>query len=316
MNLHRLPGIFVLVLLAGTLHAQVRGPLYIVDGEFDTGQASTLHRIDPDSGAVIETIGDTGENLVAIAGSGPDGTIYGVTSADSANPQALVRIDPVTADTEMIAPLMSPGGIDILTVEDMFHAGVTLLSDNPVLIVQVEVASGQQVMSLDVTDGGMILLESNQPLIDGDAALAAGSGFPVPANAAMFGCGTTGASRLTPFMFTFGIPDPPIPTMDYPLSDATCIIAGSRGSDGSYYGVGTTFGEGVSRSLMRIDVDDATATPVDIGALPDNTSGIAFGPVPFEPVPALGRGGLAVLLLVVLAAGLAALRRVGGISAV
>ncbi len=67
------------------IHAQGTGPLYVVDGEFDGGQTSTLYRVDPGSGEVLETIGDTGEHLLAIAVDPVTGDIIGLTAPDSAN---------------------------------------------------------------------------------------------------------------------------------------------------------------------------------------------------------------------------------------
>ena len=297
----------LLFALISSLNAQVQ-QVYVVDGGFADGRTSALYRIEPVTGAVLEAIGDVGANLRALAISRSDGMAYGVTTPNSPNPQSLVRIDLVTGNSDLIASLAPPGGADVV-VQDMFYAGATFLSDNPVLIVLVETDFGEEIMSLDVTNGEMILLESNQPLIENDAALAATVSFPVAANAVTFGCDMAGNSILAPFLYTFGIPDPPPPTMDFSLPDDTCSIAGTRGSEGSYYAVSASPDGGVARSLIRIDVNDMTATPVDIGPLPDNTAGIAMGPLPAETVPVLGRTWLLWLSAGLLVVGIASLRR-------
>lgn len=54
------------------------------------------------------------------------------------------------------------------------------------------------------------------------------------------------------------------------------------------------------RELIRIDLDDTSATVTTLGGLPDNTVGIAFGPVQVSAIPTLNIPALLLLVVLVL----------------
>ncbi|MEM1082021.1 MAG: IPTL-CTERM sorting domain-containing protein [Pseudomonadota bacterium] len=115
-----------ILLLCGLLqavNAHANLPLYAIDGNFpaDSGQTSQLYRIDPQTGAVLDVVGDTGFNLTAIAYSLQTGTFYATTALQSEPASFLVEIDPVTAS-------IARGPAPPANVPTLSHAGLALLA--------------------------------------------------------------------------------------------------------------------------------------------------------------------------------------------
>lgn len=102
---NRIVKLLILIFLSAcSLTAQASFPLYAIDGNFpaDSNQTSQLYRIDPNSGNVLDVIGDTGLNLTTIVWWPPTGTFFATTTLDTEPPSHLESIDPFTAETELL----------------------------------------------------------------------------------------------------------------------------------------------------------------------------------------------------------------------
>lgn len=291
-------------------YAELNRPLYVVDEPSAPGQGSVLYRIDRDSGAVLETIGDTGEDLLAIAVDQNTGEVIGLTASDSANPDGLVRIDPGSGVVTQVIPLIMPEGEPVPSYIDMFFLEGRSAEQSKILFAATVVSTASGIFTgihgIDADTGEVAtnFYPGGAQLISGaDSALAGRTN--IGGNlATMFGCdGATGDSRLVAFPL-FRVPPfpdpPPFAAVDLALPDATCVTAGTRFTGFTFFGVGLAADGGAERELIRIDVDPAAAAVTALGALPVNTVGIAFGPVPASNVPALGLTALLALIALVL----------------
>ena len=314
-----------LIAMTADLKAQVWN-LYVVDGEFVDGRTSTLYRIDPESGAVLETIGDTGENLVAIAVDSFSGELFGITASNSNFPDALVRIDTRTAAVELVGTLSPEWGGAVPGITDVYFDVRAvrnqdgLAQDLPVLVAQTEgdeepeikyirLSDAVMVQSLFVSGVGPILWTEN--LAEGRAGIAAAPAGPQNLDAASLGCAVTDGSSLYSSFYLGYAPggDPPQPpgiVLDLP--DETCVNSAARGLDNAIYGVGVSLAGGASRTLLRFGIAPDAIDITSMGPLPDDTAGIAIGPLPAEAVPVLGQVWLMWLSVGVLVAGIATLR--------
>ncbi|PKL94814.1 MAG: hypothetical protein CVV18_07745 [Gammaproteobacteria bacterium HGW-Gammaproteobacteria-8] len=290
--------------------AQLIRPLYVVDESSEPGQGSVLFQINPHTGAVLETIGDTGEALLAIAVDQGTGEIIGLTASDSANPNSLVWIDPDKGTVTQVIPLVMPEGEPVPTYIDMFFRAGTSVNQNGLLFASAIISSnGEQftrIHSLDPETGEVItgyrtgvarLLPGTRSALADKASVEIGGGT-------MFGCEeVTADSRWVSFLILppQGLPiDPPPPGIEFELPDATCVTSGTRLTGFAFFGVGANLDGNADRELIRIDVDHTSAAVTALGALPDNTIGIAFGPVPASNVPALGQHAFLLLIMLVL----------------
>jgi hypothetical protein len=300
--------------------AQLIRPLYVVDESSEPGQGSVLFHIDPHTGAVLEPIGDTGEALLAIAVDQRTGEVIGLTASDSANPNSLLRIDPDNGTVTQVIPLVMPEGEPVPTYIDMFFR-VGTADQNGLLFASAIVSSNGEsftrIHSLDPETGEVItgyrtgvaqLLPGTRSALADKASVEIGGGT-------MFGCEeVTVDSRWVSFLILppQGIPiDPPPPGIEFQLPDATCVTAGTRLTGFVFFGVGAALDGSADRELIRIDVDHTSAAVTALGALPDNTIGIAFGPVPASNVPALGQPAFLLLIALVFIVAGAARARTG-----
>jgi hypothetical protein len=84
---------------------------------------SDLYTIDPVTG-VATSIGPIGHAITALAFDPTDGTLYGVTSNNSAaNPRSLITIDPTTGATIAVIGQISAGNSELLSDIDFDAAG-------------------------------------------------------------------------------------------------------------------------------------------------------------------------------------------------
>ncbi|MCA1777884.1 MAG: hypothetical protein LC637_00455 [Xanthomonadaceae bacterium] len=288
-----------------------------MDEPSSPGQGSVLSRIDPVSGAVLETIGDIGEDLLAIAVDQDSGEVIGLTSSGSANPDSLVRVDPASGIVTQVIPLVMPDGETVPAYIDMFFVAGRSAEQSQRLFASATVlgpsGSLTGIQSINPESGEVITgyRTGVARLLPGTHSALADKASVEISGGTMFGCEeTTGDSRWVSFLIfpAQGLPiDPPPPGVEFELPDATCVTAGTRATGLVFLGVGAALGGGTERELMRIEIDDTSATATTLGTLPDNTVGIAFGPIPASNVPALGLLALLVLiaLVVIVAAGTA-----------
>ncbi len=311
--------------------------VYVIDGRFaDPDRTSTLYRIDPDTGEVLETIGDTGLRLNAIT-MWPEGSrMLGVTSADEPEfPDHLVEIDQATARIVQSIPIHDASGrvpngdppapVTPFDFQDMAvfesrsgHVSLALIRRSPA-------GDGNQEEVLwesDEAPEGSLPGGDVRPMIwagylssglglSGQFGIANADWDQVPrgtlhGDVAMLGCTDAESSLEAP---RYGGPPitPPEPDVGGPLPHPSCFAAALRIGINRWLGVMLEPGQGALRRLAVLELEPAgplggtdAIDLEDLGPLPDDTVGIAFGPAfPVEPVPALSRVGLIVLLAMV-----------------
>ncbi len=290
---------------------------YVIDGRFaDPDRTSTLYRIDPDTGEVLETIGDTGLRLNAITFWPPTSSLLATTSLDDpVLPGHLIELDAVDLEFrnlgEFVPASNLPGPIG---PSDMLDMAALERSAGNYSLAFFRAAHPDDFgpgLRLAVTSGAGAGLPSLaiEPLTP-EAALP--GGFPdgvyglAIANwmddnyfdLAIAGCNVAPVSLVFPPPPPNG--DPPLPNPGVELPHPTCFASLASTHEQEWLAVGTDELESAPRRLDRVMLNDGQATTDELGALPDNTVGIAFGPAfPVEPVPALSRVGLIFLLALV-----------------
>ncbi len=331
--------LFLLILLLASTASLANGRIgpfnvYTIDGRFaDPDRTSTLYRIDPDTGEVLETIGDTGLRLNAITMWPQGSRMIGVTSADDPEyPDHLVEIDQATARVVQLIPLYdasgrAPAGDPPAPVTPFDFQDVAVFESRGghvslALIRRSPSGDGNQQAVLWETDeaprdslpGGavrhMIWAGYLVPGLgsSGQFGIANADWDQVPRgtlhlDVAMIGCVDSESSIEAP---RYGGPPitPPEPDVGGPLSHPSCFEAALRIGINTWLGVMLEPGQGPLRRLAVLELEPAGPSGgtdavdlQDLGPLPDNTVGIAFGPAfPVEPVPALSRMALIVLL--------------------
>ncbi len=312
---------------ASSANAGRMGPfnVYTIDGRFaDPDRTSTLYRIDPDTGEVLETIGDTGLRLNAITMWPPTSSIIGVTSADDSQfPEHLVEIDPHTG----VASILDALEISLTPIPPRQGSGDSTQLDFRDLAVVVDFRGQHQLALIRTVSGGdglmqgavlwrsvslfpdglprgRVTLMSNDPQIvgigpSGRFGLAEAEWNSAFQNVVTVGCTSDESVLRPPPVFLI---DPPPPPAGADLTHPSCFSAALMIGWKTWLGVQTDFDESAPRNLIRIMLNGDQASLEDLGPLPDNTVGIAFGPAfPVEPVPALSRMALIVLLALVAA---------------
>lgn len=323
----RLLFLFILLLASTASLANGRiGPfnVYTIDGRFaDPDRTSTLYRIDPETGEVLETIGDTGLRLNAIT-LWPEGNrLIAVTSAD--DPQFsnhIVELDRESARVKAANPLEIVPGPPI-------PPGAVRGDDAPFSFRDVTVKASttgevQLVLYSEPVEttpqGSMSVIWESLPndpgsLPDGRITPLRLFGLPASTPTGLFGiatadwnfdyfadlslagCGDQGSALARPFPLGGPIIDPPPPPASFVLPEPSCFSSLLNTGANRWLGVQTDPTELPPRRLTRITLNGDQASLEDLGPLPDNTVGIAFGPAfPVEPVPALSRMALIVLL--------------------
>ncbi len=285
--------------------------VYAIDGGFaDPDRTSMLYRIDPETGEVAETVGDTGLRLNAITYWPLTGSIIGVTSSSDPDfPDHLVEIDHRTASADAYDALQliqgQPDGpiefADLAAFRDRFGE----LSLAMIRSEGLGMSPSRDILwqTLMVRDDGrprafVRRLYSFSQLGRGPSGIigiAAADWTPEYVGLATIGCSEAG-SRIEP---------PPIsvlpPTAGEMLPDPTCLSAALRIDGQTWIGVYTNPSQNPPRLLARMTRTGQDAEIEYLDRLPDNTVGLAFGPKrPAVPVPALSIGSLFLLLVAVL----------------
>ena len=100
---------FAGALLACTSAASAREVLYAAGAQGDGGSPSILYRLDPATGAALETIGPIGFNVTGLAIDPADGTMYGstgrATSGGTTNPGFLITVNRETGSGTLVGDL-------------------------------------------------------------------------------------------------------------------------------------------------------------------------------------------------------------------
>lgn len=273
--------VFVTPLIA---QAQVDLPLYMADG--GNGQSSTLYVINPANGQVVKTIGDMGEDVIALAVQPGTQELFGITSNASVNPNALITIDVSTAATTLV------GALPVSDIEDIsFHDQDRL---------QVLTAAGE-VDSIDPVTAGFsampVFVElSNIP--DGDWGYEVITGSF--RNNMVFGCDSQNAATMLILFTGSDVPlDPPQGQVTIITTPGFCFTAGTQSLGGPMLAVRIPAAGGSQRELVSFDINAPGAVVFrPLGVLPDDISALAFGGAQPRVVPSLSPSGLTVLILI------------------
>jgi DNA-binding beta-propeller fold protein YncE len=109
--------LFTLAFAAAPVAAHQK--LYATEGN---GGTTKLYILNPATGSILQTVGDTGEWITGLDFHPLTGELYGTTTPDSAHPSCLVKINPTTAQTTVVGP----HGIDLAIVDLTFSPSGTL----------------------------------------------------------------------------------------------------------------------------------------------------------------------------------------------
>ena len=306
------------LVLAASAVAQTGQVIYVVDGGFEGNppqQTSRLYRIDPEDGSILETVGDTGENLVAITMHDYSGVIYGVTAENSAHPRNLVRVDPETAETTFVGELFHEYGEEVLDIHDLmfssfdtYTSGVVYETGDPALFALTD---NQYPGGLIYTDIFGIRLDDAKmfegPGIGSFGAigtyageraavmLPVGAGYPAQ-NMSLLGCDESGmeANLITYIMAIFPL-DPPPPNNHYILPGSACFTSSARLDPVTMFAISIPEAGDLPR-LHRIDIQEGSVNQDLIGPLPSSSIGIAIGPPQVTPVPMFSSWALTLLV--------------------
>ncbi len=311
---------FTCGLLLNTAAAQLPEILYATDGEFGDSQpsrTSMLYILDAQTGAVLRTIGDVGEDIVALTVLPSTNELYGLTAGNSNNPGSIVLINTETAAATILGAVGPFNGVT-LSIEDIHSSRINIpFSDDefdaiwlagipvqenlgPVPLNSVhffDVQSGQ------VRDAGLFL-QGPVPLNR--------YGITERGRVAIAGCNLPGFDTQVLSLAVLsptgiGI-DPPLFPDNRSLLNSQCIIAADTNSNNQIVAVEQLALSDPGRRLVITGNDlgpNGSAVSVQVlGDLPDFTSALAFAAIPLAPVPGLQFYGLLVLIAVLIAAGL------------
>lgn len=307
------------VALIAPAAAQTGQVIYVVDGMFEGNppqQTSTLYRIDPEDGSILETVGNTGENLVAITANYFSGDIYGVTAENSLHSGYLVRIDPETAAVSPVGELYRDNGEAVPSAHDIyftqfdeFSSGSEFTEGETVLFMQVENEDSGGFSFTDIfgidPDTARVFEKSG---LFGDFFINGGllgenSGVMLPVqggyaseNIAVIGCEDGGQSELRTAILMTTFMDPPLAPTTYSIPDNSCFTSAARYDAGTIYTIPISV-NGNPIQLIRITVEGDVATQEILNPLPESTVGISIGPGPINEVPSISVWGLILLLL-------------------
>ena len=222
------------------------------------GVEGNLYTVDPDNAATqlvtSLNVGKTPIGMEGLAIHPRTGVFYGITSATAATiPHSLVIVDPLTGNVTPVGDL-GDAGSDI-----SFDADGTLY---------VWLANSRQIATVDLDTGRATA--RGRPIERGAAKGAfaiIGSGKAYLA--ATGGAGTVDTVDIQTGMITTG------PTLTgAPFPDLITGLAYSP--HGVLFGINTNFGRSTQANLVTID--PATGKVTNVGALPNDTDAITFGP--------------------------------------
>ena len=223
----------------------VEGNLYIVDP--DTASTTLVTSLN---------LGKTPIGLDGLAVHPKTGTFYGITSATAANiPHSLVTVDPTNGA--------------LTRVGDLGDSGSDIAFD-PEGILYVWLANTRQIGVVDLETGRAT--PRGKPIERG----ASKGAFALIGNGKAYlastgGAGTIDILDIQTGMITTG------PTLSgAPFPDLMTGLAYS--SRGVLYGINANFGRSSQANLVVIDPHTGKVT--NVGALPNDTDAITFGPTP------------------------------------
>jgi len=257
--------------------------IWVTSGNGDTN----LYEIDG-TGAIISTIGDTGQMFTGLAYYPPSGLLYGTTSPASATPNSVFTIDPNTG----VATLVGAHGVDQAIVD------LALASDGT-LYGWLE-PSNDDLVTINLATGAATVV--------GPSPGSAGRGIEFTPSGEIALFDATNAEILNPVTgLATGV--------NIPLTGSGDVNASFRVTSGLVYAINAD-GSGGTRALISVDFTTGNVTvlgPISV----TNASGLAsdgliLGPTtPTGPtsIPTLGGLGLPLLVLLAAALGVYTLRR-------
>jgi len=137
-DLNRTFAMAVVLLSLGIAYA---GPMYGIRGNFGEGEASDLIEIDPLTGAMVQSIGDTGlDGVSGFAIHPATGVFYAAVSVSSTSAPGLYTIDPATGAATLVAP-----SADLQVTDMAFDSSGTLYASRGILyqdIITVDLVTG------------------------------------------------------------------------------------------------------------------------------------------------------------------------------
>jgi hypothetical protein len=222
------------------------------------GVEGNLYTVDPDTAAtnLVTSLNVSGKNPVGLDGLAihpRTGVFYGITAPTSAViPRTLVILDPTTGNVTPVGELtqigsdigFDPDGTLYMWLPQTRQLGTVNLDNGQVTARGAPIDRG-------ATKGGFAVL-------GGGKAFVAGTG----------GAGTLDTVDMNTGTISIG------PTLTgAPFPD---LINGLAYSKGVLYGINTSFGRATQANLVTIDPNTGKVT--NVGALPNDTDALTFGP--------------------------------------
>ena len=223
------------------------------------GVEGNLYTVDPDTAATnlvtsMNVSGRTPVGLDGIAIHPRTGVFYGITAPTSAViPRTLVILDPTTGSVTPVGELSLVGSDIEFEPDGTLYMWLPLSSQ----IGTVNLDSGAVTPRGKPVGNGAV--KGGFALIGGGKALVAGTG----------GAGTLDTVDLDTGEIHTG---PPITGAPFPDLINGMILS----PKGVLYGINTSFGRSTQANL--ISIDPRTGKVTNIGALPNDTDALAFGP--------------------------------------
>ncbi len=258
-----------------------KAAIFVASGNGD----SNLYIID-ETGAIVETVGDTGEFFTGLAYSVSEAVLYGTTTPNSTTPSSVFRIDIDTAqatllgahgvDAAIIDLSFSPTGVlygwaepgvdDLVTID--LSTGVATQLPNP------EDSAGR---TIEFTPDGNIALFNLVQAVIYDPVSGLVTGDTITLN----GSGDGGSSEIN---------------ASYRTSTGIAYAINARGRDGDRFLYSIDFTTGETTQLGQINIVNASAITSDFldpTLNPDDPAFVAAAPA--TPVPTLPVFGLLAL---------------------
>ncbi|HEX5854584.1 MAG TPA: hypothetical protein VFZ57_03110 [Thermoanaerobaculia bacterium] len=274
--------------LAAAAPAFAAEVLYAADGA--AGNPSNLSILNPATGAVVTTIGSIGFAVTGLAIHPVTGVMYGSTGRMSANsPHSLITINKTTGAGTLVGTY--------LVGSDETMADLTFTSDGT-LYGWLEPFS-DDLYTINTATGAATLV--------GNAGIStSGSGLAASSSDVLFFAGALDSGPLRTINRTTGLPTT-VATMDGAANQLISALA--------FNAAGTLFGsrlDNVAQTANLITINTTTGHVTVIGPSVASLDAILFDGGTAPPsvvVPMLGERMLAILLLLLAAAGLWMSRR-------
>lgn len=235
------------------------------------GAAGNLYLLNPDTGAVIQTIGPTNDvaganySITGLAVHPTTGVLYGSTgNANTAAQATLVTINPATA---------------LVTVVGPFNAGPVNSSGSPATMADIDFDSAGNLFGVG-SIGGPQLYSINA--LTGQATVIGGTGLTSTSGGGL-GISPAGVFYGTPTSSRFGTYDPVLGTYTNIANPAKPAGTGAYGAlsfrGNTLYGLNVGPGSPPPTALVTIS---PTGAVTNLGPSGASIDAIAFVPVP-EP---------------------------------